>query len=631
MPHIVSLYETTDSDATEPTIYQPASSIAHYERIPPIISPPSTLIIEGQAVVGLNLEQTDRGGFHDGRRRLGSGTFMAEVNKMVNRKLHEPTQTYSQPSAPKRNGHPLLFPVREGRQHEVDYTLPLRKQADSLMDAYWRYLHVLHPYLDKAQTQDDYRRLWMGYDSINDERSFLCLLNIIFAVSCRLIGLAASEDRDRSAATFYLRSQKLMDIVEVASVRSVQIYLLLAQYFQSTSQYHQCWVFVGLATRTAQTLELHLPSTSERISDTSTRELLRRTITISARTVSGVPLPLAIDEENRYVLQNVPEGQQNHIIDFYISILRLYEILQNVTFIFDSTKLQNRSVDGSHNMHAAHLSSTEGHYSVYQVEQRLSHWEKGLPDHQKIENYAHDEETHSVLYHQAVVLHQRHLHIHLLLLRPVLADFVISELRDTEKSTSFGSLLTYRASLQCAIVCVKISQEVIDIIFRDDDASASKLGSLSPWWDNALYVYTAAMIIIAARLSTSVLAEIPAKSLSGHLRKAVEILERYSLFSASIPRLIGTLRLLMEVVPRQYARVYPQLYQDDASTTAESPRTSISGATFSFWCPIKPKNSSSHPSDLTSRHSTPENEEPGLDAVFDPEDFAWLMTTPLNS
>lgn len=425
MPHIVSLYETTDSDATGPTIYQPASSIAHYEGIPPIISPPSNLIIEGQAAMGLNLEQTHREGFHDGRRGLGSGAFMEEVKNMVNQKLHETPQTYSQPSAPKRNGPTPLFPVREGRQHEVDYTLPLRKQADSLMDAYWRYLHVLHPYLDKAQTQDDYGKIWMGNDPISDERSFLCLLNIIFAVSCRLIGLAASEDRDRSAATFYLRSQELMDMVEMASVRSVQIFMLLAQYFQSTSQYHQCWVFVGLAIRTAQTLELHLPSTSERISDTSTRELLRRvwhgcvlmgrmmsltygqSSTISARTVPAVPLPFAIDEENRYVLQNVAEGQQSYIIDFYISTLRLYEILQDVTFIFDSTKLRSRSVDGSHNMHAGRLSSIEGHSSVYQVEQRLSHWEKGLPDHLKIENYAHDEGTHSVLYRQAVVLHQR--------------------------------------------------------------------------------------------------------------------------------------------------------------------------------------------------------------------------------
>jgi hypothetical protein len=202
----------------------------------------------------------------------------------------------------------------------------------------------------------------------------------------------------------------------------------------------------------------------------------------------------------------------------------------------------------------------------------------------------------------------------------------------------FGSLLTHRTSLQCAIVCVKISQEVIDIIYREDVADAGKVGSLAAWWDNVLYVYTSATILIAARLSASVLADVLEESLSDGLRKAVEILDRYKLFRASIPRLTATLRLLVEVVPRQYSRVYPQLRQDDAGITAGNQTPSISGATFSFWCPLKPKGSSSHPSHQTSRHPNSGNDQPALtevrpefDAVFDPEDFTWLMTIPLDN
>jgi hypothetical protein len=380
------------------------------------------------AIMGLNLEQSRRGGLFDG---FSAGTFMDEVKKMVKQELHGTPQTHSCPSAQKHDSLPRLFPDRECRQHEVDYTLPPRKQADSLMDAYWRYLHVLHPYLDKAQTQDDYEKIWMGDDSVTDERSFLCLLNIIFAVSCRLIGLPASEERDRSTATFYLRARELMDVVEMASVRSVQIFLFLAVYFQSTSQPHQCWVFVGLAIRTAQSLGLHLPQTSECISNMRTRELLRKVwhgcvlmdrvvsltcgqpSTISVKTASAVPLPLAIDEGNLLqgsVLQYAIEAQGTSIIDFYLSSLRLCEILQDAIFIIDSTKL--RTVDGSHNTHASHLSghlsSIEGRSSVYEVERRLSNWEKGLPDHLKIGNHAQNEGTDSVLYRQAVVLHQRY-------------------------------------------------------------------------------------------------------------------------------------------------------------------------------------------------------------------------------
>jgi hypothetical protein len=448
IPQSAPVHGTTDSDVAQSRISQSASSVRRYEGIQPMVAAPTGLPIEGRlrqeaawstdnimplgyqsdhATMGQNLEQSRRGGPFGG---FNAGTFMDEVKKTVKQKLHGTPQTDSSSSAGKHDGLPLLFPKRECRQHEFDYTLPPRKQADILMDAYWRYLHVLHPYLDKAQTQVDYEKIWMGDDSVTDERSFLCLLNIIFAVSCRLIGLATSEERDRSSATFYLRARELMDVVEMASVRSVQIFLFLAEYFQSTSQPHQCWVFVGLAIHTAQSLGLHLPQTSECISNMRARELLRivwhecvlmdRVVSltynqpsaISVKTASAVPLPLAIDEGNILqgsVLQHAVEPTS--IMDFYISSLRLYEILPDVTFILNSTKLQSRTVDGSHNTHASHLSrhlsSIEDRPSVYEVERRLSHWEKGLPDHLKIGNHAQNEGTNSVLYRQAVVLHQR--------------------------------------------------------------------------------------------------------------------------------------------------------------------------------------------------------------------------------
>jgi hypothetical protein len=234
IPQRAPVHGTIDSEVGGSSISQFASSIPRPEGIQPMGSAPTGLPIEGRlsqeaswstdnimplesqsdhTIMGQNLEQSGRGGPFG---VFNAGTFMDEVKKMVKQKLHGTPQTHSSSSAQKHDSLPLLFPDRECRQHEVDYTLPPRKQADSLMDAYWRYLHVLHPYIDKAQTQDDYEKIWMGDDSVTDERSFLCLLNIIFAASCRLIGLATSEERDRSAATFYLRSRELMDVVEMA-------------------------------------------------------------------------------------------------------------------------------------------------------------------------------------------------------------------------------------------------------------------------------------------------------------------------------------------------------------------------------------------------------------------------------
>ena len=297
------------------------------------------------------------------------------------------------------------------------------------MAAYWEYVHVLYPYLDRAQMQEGYDNIWRGDGSVSDERSFLCLLNIIFALSSQIVGLTALEERERSATVFYLRARELLDVVETGSVHSVQSFLLLGQYFQSTNEPHSCWVFVGLGIRAAQSLGLHLPETSERVSDVRTRETLRkvwhgcilmdrvlsmtygRPCMTGPRTAIAVPLPLAIDEERLLpdpVLQHTVQAQRPSVIDFYISSLRLYEILHDVLFNFYAIDIQqSRPVDGLYDKYFGRSSSTEGHPSVFELERRLSRWENSIPDHLKIGNYPRGDGAEVVLYRQAVILHQR--------------------------------------------------------------------------------------------------------------------------------------------------------------------------------------------------------------------------------
>ena len=143
MPQIAPVHGTTSSDVAESSISQSASSVSRYEGIQPMISAPTGLPIEGRlrqeaswstdnimplgyqsdhAIMGLDLEQSGRGGLFGG---FSSGTFMDEVKKMVKQELHGTPQTHSYPSAQKHDSLPLLFPDRECRQHEVDYTLPV--------------------------------------------------------------------------------------------------------------------------------------------------------------------------------------------------------------------------------------------------------------------------------------------------------------------------------------------------------------------------------------------------------------------------------------------------------------------------------------------------------------------------
>ncbi|RDW80270.1 hypothetical protein BP6252_04908 [Coleophoma cylindrospora] len=584
----------------------------------------------------------------------GVGAFMHELQRVVEQKLSKGSQPtpfalgrkddHLRPSSPELEGH-------------VNYVLPPRKQADSLMAAYWKYLHTLYPYLDKKQTEEDYDKTWKGDDSVSDERTFLCLLNIIFALCCRLTGSTTSE-REYLAAVFYQRARKLLDVGKMGSVRSVQSYLLFGQYFQSTNEAHSCWMFVGLAIRTAQSLGLHLPETSERQSDIRTREMFRkvwhgcilmdrlvsitygRQCMIGPKMAMAVSLPLAIDEENLLVgdvWQHTIQAQQPSLINFYISSLKLFQVLHDVLPGLDDTDSRNQPTNGYHNTSSGNFPSIEGRPSIFEIQQRLSRWEETVPEYLKISKYIQDDSGDIILYRQAVILHQSHLQVHLFLLRNLLSSHISSESQDVGQPVSFGKLLHHRMLLQCAIVCVKVAQEAIDTIHKRETTGICS-EALSPWWYNVLFLYTSATVLIAARLSPLILAEVSEESVLDMFRKAMEVLNRYKAFGTSVHLLTIMLHFLSDFLPQRYARNRQNLQGADTNKPSSNNTGANGNPTLQYWCPMKPVGaSSSHPSENSRHHDSESNNStsaetvPDFDTIFDPDDFSWLVKLPLNN
>lgn len=226
------------------------------------------------AIIGATASEDSVEGFFGSS---SAGTFMQNVQKIVQQqvgRVEDPNQTF-QP----QDRVSITIPAsgRAGvKSTSIDYVLPPRRRADFLLSLYWQYIHVLYPYLDKKQMDDDYKKLWNSGDSVVHEQSFVCLLNVIFALTCQIDTSTAVKERGKCADEFYRRARALLDIVDMGSVRSVQTFLLLGQYFQSTNEPHPCWVFTGLAIRTAQSLGLNLAETSERANDPQYRQHLRR-------------------------------------------------------------------------------------------------------------------------------------------------------------------------------------------------------------------------------------------------------------------------------------------------------------------------------------------------------------------
>ncbi|EED13655.1 conserved hypothetical protein [Talaromyces stipitatus ATCC 10500] len=563
-----------------------------------------------------------------------SENFIRGLEKAITEKLGEA-------SSVRDPGH---ISRQKVRQKDFGHPLPARQQADILLSSYWNHVHVLYPILDKPHIEEDYGKICNQENSITDKKSFLCLLNSIFAISSRHIKLAG-PDHEHLAATFCLRARELLDI-ESCSIRSVQSYLLLALYYQSIFVPRTCLMFAGLALRTAQVLELHLIEKSERESVSRTKNLLRkvwhgcvlvdrevsmmydRACMIDQRTAAAIPLPL-FDEEETQLLHprsHTTQVQQTRAAEFYSVSLRLLDILHDILFHTHSSKSQ-RCYDS-----LEHFPSFEANSSVLELEARLANWENKIPRYYKVGFHSPDNDMNGLLLRRAVILRQRHLYVHLLLLRPMLQCIITSELRNNGVSVPAGSLLSHRVSLQCAIVCVKVAQEAIDIIHVNEGTSSNETRDLSAWWYNAEFLYTSATVLIAASLSPSVVAEIPEDSIYGSFHKAIAVLRQYTTFDSSILRLTTALQILTSIIPKNYS----QLRQASQRTQEPTSHNAYNAATFQYWCPVGSNHRQKSPQSDLERHMNSGNSSEdlssqslsNLELFFDLDDFTWLTKVP---
>jgi hypothetical protein len=304
-------------------------------------------------------------------------------------------------------------------------SLPLRRTADELMRVYWEVFHPLFPILDKQQMQEDYQHLWTGQDEIQDQRSFLCLVNAVFAISTQLNPNTAPQDRAGVADKYYNRAQSLLDVFQKSSVRIVQALLLLSMYCQSSSNAHQCWIFMGLAIRFAQGLGLHLPDASEHETDVCMRELLRRVwhgcVLLDQIVASTCGRPCGIGARNSVA---VPLPSSNDMaepaatIDFFNHSIKLCRILHETIYALCSPLVSRvQSLDELYDHYFGHNPHDPSKPSVFDVERDLKRWREGMPDYLKLDapsqNLNNDNASRqsAQLHRLAVVLQQQYVFI----------------------------------------------------------------------------------------------------------------------------------------------------------------------------------------------------------------------------
>lgn len=234
----------------------------------------------------------------DGQEYYGSSSaasFLREAqSSIVNRDMDVPVADVGQPN--RTPASVLLFKYRRpSSQIQLErLALPPRPLADSLLKIFWDRVYYLYPFFYKPAFQSAYERLWIPSGSVlpPDKKSdiglgdsdcgenstiFYCALNCMLALSCSFSNFATT-DKTAMIRTFFLRAKDFLgtDFIDYNNLGVIQSLLLIALILQSTPFPRRCWNAVGIATRIAIGLGLHVEEPHGRRSELEL-EVRRRT------------------------------------------------------------------------------------------------------------------------------------------------------------------------------------------------------------------------------------------------------------------------------------------------------------------------------------------------------------------
>ncbi|KAH0435766.1 C6 transcription factor [Colletotrichum camelliae] len=480
-----------------------------------------------------------------------AGSFTNQIKAAIDARLGSTTEA----RGPRGSIFKSTLPLNGGGPGgQADYVLPARKQADHLMDLYWYYVDPLYPFLDRQRFDHSYRALFAGTSLDADERVFVSILNIIFALSTQLIEAMPPEQRDSSSQGYFARAQDLLQLSlwDTGSVELIQCLLIMSQYLQSTNNPHQTWMIVGSCVRIAQGLGLHLPETALELSSEPERDLVRRIwhgCILMDRMIAithGRPAMISDHLASTVVLPSIPDGdaQGGNTVElhrlryqgFFVKSLELYEVINQAVLAFYTATPRLKSPTSTSHLGQHSQERHELDLGVaLQLDQRLTKWEKNTPSFLAMAEP--ETQLDEVFRRQAVILRIRLLHARMLLLRPMLTRFCLSQCPD---STQAHDDLSSRVMQQCAMVCVEAAQSLISVIvqFQRHDGT---LGLLPAWWYRVFYIYTAATVLIAARLRPSVFSSL---DISKSWNQAMALLHDHESLGPSPKRCAAALQIL---------------------------------------------------------------------------------------
>lgn len=289
---------------------------------------------------------------------------------------------------------------------------------------------------------------------------------------------------------------------------------------------------------------------------------------IAKSLADAVPLP----ETNNLGNQELQLNNQPSKVAFFVESLRLYNIMNDILLELYMRSESNSAKDQhSRDTEQSDYESIEL-VTILKLDHDLMQWGRSLPLHLRISSPESAENT--IIQMQSVVCRARFLHARILLFRPTLSQFCLFENAPLVSGTPLDESLSHRMVFQCSSLCVRAAHDMIQLIYSNLNPH-DLTGPLPAWWYCILYVYTAATVLLAARLQPRLNADITNYSNSTSWDHAIQVLKLFGPLGQSAQRCVAALEILSAKISTtdSIGNAVGPLTQQQAKLESSDPKT----------------------------------------------------------
>lgn len=281
--------------------------------------------------------------------------------------------------------------------------IPERKLSDDLVDSYFNHVYSLYPFVHESSFRAQYERLWTAWPPSSPPDApqpvWFAILNMVYAYGCEFSDAVPRRDLPSVSLPFLTRARAIIvkHVFRLGSLELIQALLLMCHYLQGTLELNECWNMVGLMTRTAIGMGLHLTSSAVGLGCIE-REMRRRvwwgcfvvdrTLSMklgrlpSTNAMEGIEVDLPASVDDQYLTDDCvnprqPSGRPSKV-EFFIQTIKLASIMESVLKDLFHTGDCNRGVQVGVSLSTNSLQIIEHTVSL---DGKLLLWWQNVPSH----------------------------------------------------------------------------------------------------------------------------------------------------------------------------------------------------------------------------------------------------------